>query len=108
MQVSRLRDAIAALMFGSALVASADALAQSTTDWISGLPRAPIPVKTWPEGRKVAVCFVLYVEVWGRGQGPNFRSDMTARDPDVVDESFRQYAIEWGVPRVGALFRELG
>lgn len=88
-----------------ALVAD-NALAQRTTDWVSGLPREAVPVKAWPDGRKVAVCFVLYVEVWGRGQGPNFRSDMTARDPDVVDESFRQYAIEWGVPRVGRLFKE--
>ena len=31
---------------------------------------------------------------------------MTDRKPDVVDESFRQYAIEWGVPRVGRLFKE--
>jgi len=27
------------------------------------------------------VCFVLYVEVWGKGQGPNFRPDMAARNP---------------------------
>lgn len=82
------------------------ALGQEAKDWISGLPREAVHVKAWPDGKKVAVCFVLYVEVWGHGQGPNFRSDMTARDPDVVDESFRQYAIEWGVPRVGRLFKE--
>ena len=35
------------------------------TDWFTGLPREDIDVKTWPEGRRVAVCFVLYVEVWG-------------------------------------------
>lgn len=63
-------------------------------------------MKAWPGGKKVAVCFVLYVEVWGFGHGPNFRSDMTARDPDVVDESFRQYAIQWGISRVGRLFNE--
>jgi peptidoglycan/xylan/chitin deacetylase (PgdA/CDA1 family) len=33
---------------------------------------------------------------------------MGARDPDVVDESFRHYAIEWGIPRVGRLFKEQG
>lgn len=79
---------------------------QTTTDWITGAPREAMPIKAWPGGKKVAVCFVLYVEVWGKGQGPNFRPDMTARNPDVVDEAFRQYAIEWGVPRVGRLFRE--
>jgi allantoinase len=88
------------------LVLTGSVPAQSTTDWITGLPREPIHVRAWPGGKKVAVCFVLYVEVWGFGHGPNFRSDMTARDPDVVDESFRQYAIEWGIPRVGRLFNE--
>ncbi|MGC1784808.1 MAG: hypothetical protein WA708_20000 [Acidobacteriaceae bacterium] len=77
-------------------------------DWITGLPREPIYVAAWPGGKKVAVCFVLYVEVWGYGHGPNFRSDMNGRDPDVVDESFRQYAIEWGIPRLGRLFHEQG
>jgi allantoinase len=33
---------------------------------------------------------------------------MVARDPDVVDESFRQYAIDSGIPRVGRLFNEQG
>ena len=75
-------------------------------DPISGLPREAIHVKTWPGGKKVAVCFVLYVEVWGYGHGPNFRSDMAGRQPDLVDEAFREYAIEWGIPRVGHLFKE--
>lgn len=79
---------------------------QTTRDWITGAPREVMPIKAWPGGKKVAICFVLYVEVWGKGQGPNFRPDMTARNPDVVDEAFRQYAIEWGVPRVGRLFRD--
>jgi allantoinase len=65
-----------------------------------------IHVQAWPKGKKVAVCFILYVEVWGFGHGPNFRPDTAARDPDVVDESFRQYAIYWGIPRVGRLFNE--
>lgn len=82
--------------------------AQTTKDWITGLPREAVPVKAWPGGKKVAAVFVLYVEVWGKGHGPNFRPDMNGRDPDVVDEAFRQYAIEWGVPRVGRLFREQG
>ena len=81
-------------------------IAQASKDWVTGFPREQIAVKTWPEGRKVAVCFVFYVEVWGKDHGPNFRPDMTDRKPDVVDESFRQYAIEWGVPRVGRLFKE--
>ncbi len=84
------------------------ALAQSSPDWITHLPREPIHVKAWPGGKKVAVCFVLYVEVWGFGHGPNFRPDTASRNPDVVDEAFREYAINWGVPRVGAVFREQG
>ena len=89
------------------LLISADpALSENASDWITGLPREPIHVQAWPGGKKVAVCFVLYVEVWGFGHGPNFRLDTAARDPDVVDESFRQYAINWGIPRIGRLFSE--
>ena len=35
-----------------------------------------------------------------------FRPDMIGRKPDFVDESFRQYAINWGVVRVGRIFNE--
>ncbi len=80
--------------------------AQTTKDWITGLPREAIRVKAWPDGKKVAICFMLNVEVWGHGKGPNFHPEMASRRPDLVDEGFRQYAIEWGVPRVGRLFRE--
>jgi allantoinase len=90
------------------LISAGPAVSENTSDWITGLPREPIHVKAWPGGKKVAVCFILYVEVWGFGHGPNFRPDMVARDPDVVDESFRQYAIDWGIPRVGRLFNEQG
>jgi peptidoglycan/xylan/chitin deacetylase (PgdA/CDA1 family) len=79
---------------------------QTTPDWITGAPREAMPIKVWPNGKKVAVCFVLYVEVWGRRHGPVFRPDMVTLDPDVLNESFRQYAIHWGVPRVGRLFKE--
>ncbi len=90
------------------LISAGPVVSENTSDWITGLPREPIHVKAWPGGKKVAVCFILYVEVWGFGHGPNFRPDMVARDPDVVDESFRQYAIDWGIPRVGRLFNEQG
>lgn len=86
---------------------TAPASSQPSNDWITGLPRQDIHVKSWPGGKKVAVCFVLYVEVWGHDQGPNFRPDMNGRKPDVVDEAFRQYAINWGLPRVGRLFRDM-
>jgi peptidoglycan/xylan/chitin deacetylase (PgdA/CDA1 family) len=78
------------------------------TDWFTGLPRQDIHVKTWTGGRKVAVCFVLYVEVWGHDLGPNFRPDMNGRKPDAVDEAFRRYAIVWGLPRVARTFHDLG
>lgn len=94
--------------FLSLLLIAASASGQTTTDWITGEPREAMPVKAWPGGKKVAVCFVLYVEVWGRRHGPVFRPDMATLDPDVLNESFRQYAIQWGVPRVGRLFKEQG
>ena len=37
---------------------------QSASDWITGLPRKPIHVKAWPDGKKVVVCFILHVEVF--------------------------------------------
>jgi aryl-alcohol dehydrogenase-like predicted oxidoreductase len=72
------------------LISAHPAVGQPTSDWITALSREPIHVRAWPGEKKVAVCFVLYVEVWGFGHGPNFRPDTAARDPDVVEESFRQ------------------
>ena len=94
----------------AALFAGAPSLAQAqgSTDWITGLPREPIHVQSWPGGKKVAVCFIFDVEVWGHGQGPNFRPDTASRTPDVVDESFREYAINFGVTRVASVFKEEG
>jgi allantoinase len=82
-------------------------LAQDGTDWVTGFPRAPVHVTAWPAGRKVAVSFALFVEEFGFGQGPVFRPDLATRSPDLVNEAFRQYAIDWGNPRVGRLFKEL-
>lgn len=83
-------------------------LALATSDWMTGLPREPIHVKAWPDGKKVAICFVLYVEVWGAGNGPNFRPDTVTRKPDYLNESFRQYSISSGVPRAGRVFKDEG
>ena len=58
-------------------------------------------------GRKVAVSFALFVEEFGLGQGPVFRPDLATRNPDLVNEAFRQYGIDWGIARVGRLFKEL-
>jgi allantoinase len=103
---------LAAAQFATAFclffVWAGSAAGADTKDWISGLPRETVHVQAWPGGKKVAVVFVFYVEDWGYGQGPNFRSDTAARDPDVVDESFRQYAIDFGVERVGRVFKEQG
>src|SRR5260221_9810855 len=82
-------------------------LAQEGADWVTAFPRAPIPVAVWPAGRKVAISFALFIEEFGFGQGPVYRPDMVARNPDLVNEAFRQYAIDWGIPRVGRLFKEL-
>jgi hypothetical protein len=99
---------LTSLLTLAALIAAASpATAQTTKDWVTGLPREAIHVKAWPDGKKVAVIFVLYTEVWGYGHGPNFRPDMVGRSPDIVDEAFRQYGIEWGLARVGRLFSEL-
>src|ERR1039458_6491786 len=70
--------------------------AQDGTDRVTGFARDPVHVAAWPAGRKVAVSFALFVEEFGFGQGPIFRPDLAARNPDLVNEAFRQYAIDWG------------
>src|ERR1700720_2026262 len=85
----------------------AAAFAQDGIDRVTGFARDPIHVAAWPAGKKVAVSFALFVEEFGFGQGPVFRPDMVTRNPDLVNEAFRQYAIDWGIPRVGRLFKEL-
>jgi peptidoglycan/xylan/chitin deacetylase (PgdA/CDA1 family) len=94
-----------ALLFGAHF--STATLAQDAPEWVTGFPRAPVHVDAWPAGRKVAVSFALFVEEFGFGQGPVFRPDLASRNPDLVNEAFRQYAIDWGIPRVGRLFKEL-
>ena len=82
-------------------------LAQDEVDPVTGFIREPIHVAAWPGGRKVAVSFALFVEEFGLGQGPVFRPDLATRKPDLVNEAFRQYGIDWGIGRVGRLFKEL-
>src|SRR5258705_13824357 len=81
--------------------------AQDGVDRVTGFARDPVHVAAWPNGRKVAVSFALFVEEFGFGQGPVFRPDLATRNPDLVNEAFRQYAIDWGIARVGRLFKEL-
>jgi allantoinase len=88
-------------------VLSRAVFAQDGTDWVTKFPRDPVPVSAWPVGKKVAVSFALFVEVFGFGQGPVFRPDLMTRNPDLVNEAFRQYAVTWGNLRVGRLFKEL-
>ena len=83
-------------------------LAQDSIDPVTGFAREPVHVAAWPGGKKVAVSFALFVEEFGLGQGPVFRPDLATRNPDLVNEAFRQYGIDWGIARVGRLFKELG
>jgi hypothetical protein len=96
----------AATLFGSQL--PFETLAQDSAEWVTAFPREPVRVAGWPDGRKVAVSFALFVEEFGFGQGPVLRPDLANRNPDLVNEAFRQYAIDWGIARVGRLFKELG
>jgi peptidoglycan/xylan/chitin deacetylase (PgdA/CDA1 family) len=83
------------------------ALAQEIPDWVTKFPREPVRVSAWPGGKRVAVSFALFVEVFGFGQGPVLRPDLMSRNPDLVNEAFRQYAIGAGNLRVARLFKEL-
>jgi peptidoglycan/xylan/chitin deacetylase (PgdA/CDA1 family) len=84
-----------------------DTFAQDGTDWVTKFPRESVHVSAWPGGKKVAISFALFVEVFGFGQGPVLRPDLVTRNPDLVNEAFRQYAITAGNLRVGRLFKEL-
>jgi allantoinase len=103
----RASDVVAALVLLSAAHLSLGAFAQEGTDPVTRLPRDPIHVAAWPGGKKVAVSFALFVEHFGFGQGPILRPDLANRNPDLVNEAFRQYGIDWGIPRVGRVFKEL-
>jgi peptidoglycan/xylan/chitin deacetylase (PgdA/CDA1 family) len=98
---------VAGLVLLFAVAHPAATLAQHRTDPVTGFPLDPVHVVAWPAGKKVAVSFVLFVEEFGFGQGPVFRPDLAARNPDLVNEAFRQYGIDWGITRVGRLFKEL-
>src|SRR5262249_8979887 len=52
------------------------AFAQNGTDWVTKFARDPVHVTSWPAGKKVAVSFALFVEVFGFGQGPVLRPDL--------------------------------
>jgi len=80
--------------------------AQDGIDAVTGFARGPVHIAFWPAGKKVAVSFVLFVEEFGVGQGP-VRPDLATRNPDLVNEAFRQYGIDRGIMRVGRLFKEL-
>ena len=97
--------AVLAIFFVPLLPAAG--LAQEAPDPVTGFGREPVHVASWPGGKKVAVSFALFVEEFGFGQGPVYRPDLATRNPDLVNEAFRQYGIDWGVARVGRLFKEL-
>jgi allantoinase len=102
------RGLVVGLVLSFAVALPVAARAQDTVEPVTGFPRSPVHVVTWPSGKKVAVSFALFVEEFGFGQGPTYRPDMVSRNPDLVNEAFRQYAINWGITRVGRLFKELG
>jgi peptidoglycan/xylan/chitin deacetylase (PgdA/CDA1 family) len=102
----RLVMRLLALLVAVVVLAPFGVAAQTEPDWITGLPRTSIQVDTWPGGKKVAICFALYVEEWGFGHGPNFRPDMVTRNPDLVNGAFREYGVKRGIPRVARLFKE--
>jgi allantoinase len=106
-QRNRAFDYLAGLVLLFTVHVAYGASAQDGSDPATGLRRDAIHVAAWPGGKKVAVSFALFVEEFGFGQGPVLRPDLANRNPDLVNEAFRQYAINWGITRVGRLFKEL-
>ena len=81
-------------------------LAQEAIDRVTGFARSPVHVGVWPrqKGRGQLCTFRGGVRL---GRGPGLPPDLAARDPDLVNEAFRQYAIDWGIARVGRALKEL-
>ncbi len=104
---NRASDFVAGMALLFAVHFASAALAQEGSDPVTGLRREAIHVTAWPGGKKVAVSFALFVEEFGFGQGPVLRPDLANRNPDLVNEAFRHYGIDWGIPRVGRVFKEL-
>jgi allantoinase len=98
---------VAGLVMMLAAQLASPVAAQDAIDGVTGFPRQLLHVAAWPGGKKVAVSFALFVEAFGFGQGPVFRPDLANRNPDLVNEAFREYAIHRGIARVGRLFKEL-
>ena len=84
------------LAMAALVLALLPAAAQEATDPVTGFAREAVHVASWPDGKKVAVSFALFVEEFGFGRGPIFRPDLATRNPDLVNEAFRQYGIDWG------------
>jgi peptidoglycan/xylan/chitin deacetylase (PgdA/CDA1 family) len=104
---SRASDLVVGMVLLFVVHFASAALPQEGSDPVTGLRRDPIHVAAWPGGSKVAVSFALFVEEFGLGQGPVLRPDLANRNPDLVNEAFRQYGIDRGIPRVGRVFKEL-
>jgi allantoinase len=104
---NRASDIVAGLVSLFAVHLASATLAQEGADPVTKFRRDPIHVVAWPAGKKVAVSFALFVEEFGLGQGPVLRPDLANRNPDLVNEAFRQYGIDPGIPRVGRVFKEL-
>jgi allantoinase len=98
---------LAGAIFLVAIIGPTESSSKNLVDPATSLERANIHTVQWPDGKKVAVCFAFFVEEFGFGKGPVLRPDLASRHPDLVNEAFREYAINWGVPRVGRLFKEL-
>jgi peptidoglycan/xylan/chitin deacetylase (PgdA/CDA1 family) len=98
---------IAGLALCATCVFWTSTFAEDGPDWATKFPRKEVHVSAWPAGKKVAVSFALFVEVFGFGQGPILRPDLATRNPDLVNESFRQYAISAGNLRLARLFGEM-
>jgi hypothetical protein len=82
---------VAGLILLSAIYSRPATLAQERADWVTGLPRESVHVSAWPDGRKVAVSFALFVEEFGFGQGPVFRPDLASRSPDLDQSVWKAF-----------------
>lgn len=62
----------------------------------------------WPDGRRLAVTFVIHVECFDKNEGPQILPHLATRTPDIANAGWRHYGNVWGLPRLIRIFSSRG
>ena len=104
---NRASDFVAGMVLLFAVHFSSAALAQDGSDPVTGSVASRSMSPPGPAAKRSPSASPCSSRSSASAKGPVFRPDLATRNPDLVNEAFRQYGIDWGIPRVGRLFKEL-